>query len=83
MNNFFEKIFCSNKFLVQNFLLLQNHFLGNCLDEINFSRKFFGRRFFIVAKSFPRKQIGRNNFIIENFFVENSLLSQNHFLGNS
>jgi len=39
------------KFFVENFLLLQNNFLGKSLDI-----KVFCQKFFVVAKSFPQKQ---------------------------
>ena len=41
----------------------------------------FGRKLFIVAKSFPRKQVPTKNFH-EICLVENFLWSQNHFLEN-
>ena len=49
------KIFIK-KSLVENFLLLQNHFLENwCTKKI--LRKRFGRKYFMVAKSFSRLQV--------------------------
>jgi hypothetical protein len=45
-----ENIFCSKIFF------LQNHFLGNSLDEKNLGRKFFLVKIFFFAKSFPWKE---------------------------
>jgi len=44
-------------------------------------QKFFGRKIFIVAKSFPRKRVPTKNF--QKYFLgENFLWSENHFLEN-
>ena len=48
--------------VVENFLWLQNHFLENMFQP-KFSSNFFGRKFFMVAKSFPRKQVPTKSFI--------------------
>jgi len=56
-------------FLVENFLVLLNHFSGNSLEEKRFWRNFFlvehflveilsDGIFFIVAKPFARRQFG-------------------------
>jgi hypothetical protein len=68
-------------FFVENFLLLQNHFLENrFLTKV--SAIFFGRKFFMVAKSFPRKQV-LTKYFRENCLVENFSWLQNHFLENN
>ena len=124
-NNFHES------FLVENFLWLQNQFLENrfwlkifiknfCWNIFivaktfprkqvwtkNFHQKFFGSISFMVAKSFPRIQVLIKNLrqkfycwkffmvakslprkqvlikiFVNNFFADNSLLLQSHFLG--
>ena len=48
--------------MVENFLLLQNHFLENLFAPKILIEKNFGRKYFIVAKSFPRKQVPIKNF---------------------
>jgi len=67
-------------FLVDHFLWLQNHFLENRFLP-KFSSIFFARKFFMVAKSFPRKQVPTKIFI-KFFVVENFLWLQTHFLEN-
>ena len=63
-------------FLVENCLWSQNHFLENRY-LLKIVIKFFGRKFFMVAKSFPPKQVPIKN-VHQIFLVENFLLSQNH-----
>jgi len=69
-------------FLYENFLWLQYHFLENRLARKKFLKNFFGRKFFMVAKSFPRKQIRKEKNSWKMFLVENFLWLQNHFLEN-
>ena len=52
-----EKLLCRILF-GRNFVLLQNHFLGNSLDLKIFVKIFFIEIFFIAGKLFPRKQFG-------------------------
>ena len=70
--NFHQKVFG------RKFLWLQNHFLEIRLETKIFIKIFF-RKFFIIAKSFPRKQVWTRNFH-QNFLVETFLWLQNHFL---
>ena len=82
-NRFPPKIFIQHC-LVENFLWSQNHFLQNrFLPKIFISN--FCSKFFIVAKSFPRKQVPTKNFHrkfssrkiflwLQNYFLENSFL---------
>ena len=72
----------SKIFLVENFLWFQNHFLDNRFASKKFFKNFFGRKFFMVAKSFPRKQICKKKISWKIFNVENVLWLQNHFLEN-
>ena len=48
-------------YLVETFLQSQNHFLENRFLLKTFI-KFFWSKFFMVAKSFPRKQVPTKNF---------------------
>jgi len=49
--------------------------------EKNFLRNVFGRKLFMVAKSFPRKQVWKRN-ILGKFLGREFLWLQNHFLEN-
>ena len=78
---FCRKIFSLHFF----FFLLQNHFLGNNLDEKNLGRNCLNRKFFcckIISSETGWKNFCSNFFFVLIFFVEIFLL-QNHFLGRS
>jgi len=69
---------------------LQNHFLGNSLDEKKFGRKFFCCKI-IFSETIWMKKILVENFLLQNDFLGNSLDEKNfgrifflqiHFLGN-
>jgi len=54
-------------FLVENVLWLQSYFLENRFAKKNFD-KFFGRKYFMVLKSFPQDE-ERKKCLAENFFL--------------
>ena len=70
INNFLSKIFYGCKII-------------SCkqVGTENFRQKFFGRKFFMVAKSFPVNRLELKIFV-KNFFGRNFLWLQNHYLGN-
>ena len=92
---FWSKIFYCRKIIssktgpTKNFhqLFLVENFYGRKIISsktscyFKFSLNLFGRKFFMVAKSFPRKQVPTEN-VHQIFLVENFLWSQNHFLEN-
>jgi hypothetical protein len=47
----------------RNFLWLQNHSPKSMFAGINFAKHFFWLKIFVVAKLFPRKQVGRQKFL--------------------
>ena len=67
-------------FLVENFFGCNIIFSRTGSYQI-FHQIFFGRKFFMVAKSYSRKQVPTKIFI-KFFLVENFLWLQNHFLEN-
>ena len=62
-----DKYFWEN-FLVKIFLWLQNHFLENRFTAKSFLRKMFCRKFFMIAKSFPGKQVCKKTFLGKRFW---------------
>ena len=56
------------KYLVENFLWLQNHFHDNRFEPKIFIRNVLCRKCFMVAKSFPWKQVPTKN-VHQNIFV--------------
>ena len=68
------------KISVENFLWMQCHFLENRYIPKMFI-EIFCPNFFMIAKSFPRKQVPTKNFH-QHFFGQNFLLLQHHFLEN-
>jgi hypothetical protein len=83
-----EKCFGRKFCWFENFLL-QNHFLGNSLDENQFDRKIlwskilFGRKFFcciiVSSESLDEKYFGRKIFLLKFFFVENFFVAKSLF----
>ena len=64
------------------FLLLQNHFLGNRLNEKNLVEKFSGRNFF-CCKIISSESVRMKKFRLKNFSVEKFFWTQNYSLANS
>ena len=66
--NFHQKFFS-----VENFLSLQNHFLNNSYPLKIFIKNVYGRKLFIIAKSFPREQLSTKSlnqkYFYRNFFI--------------
>jgi len=56
-NHYLENRFIPKIFLVENFLWLQNHFLENWLFPRILLRIFWDENFFIIAISFPQRQV--------------------------
>ena len=83
-----------NQIFPSKFFWMQNDFLENRFEPINFVQNFFGRKLFMVAKWFPRKQVwtknyqknlGRKFFKVHNDFLENwfeSKIFLKHLLSN-
>ena len=70
-----SKVFWSKKFYGCKFISSKTGL------RPKFSSKIFGRIMFMIAKSFPRKQVTPKIFI-QTFLVKNVLWLQNHFLEN-
>ena len=82
-HNFLEQV-CTKHFLQKMFG--RNFYVCKIISSktgyyLNFSSNIFGRKFFVVAKSFPRKQVCTKTFH-QHFLVETFLNLQNNFLEN-
>jgi hypothetical protein len=64
--------------LIENFLLLRNHFLGNSLDVKNFSRNILVQKFLLLQSHFLGNSLDTKNiiiiFLVENFLSKNICL---------
>jgi len=77
--NLVEIVLLSKNFFARKFFCLQNHLLGNGLDEKNLGRKVFWSKIFLLHNHFPGNSL-EEKILVEIFFVENFFVAASFLL---